>query len=165
MTTAPALPALGVYEILPGNSEVSFTIRELGLFTVRGTFTVRAGHVDARADGVTVTAEIDAASFTTSSKRRDRDVRGPKFLDTERYPTLGFTGRLSPDATTVGGVLSRQRQQAPVDLVIDEIRADGSTVDVRAHARVDRAALGVTTGRGIIAREVDVEFVVRFLRS
>ncbi|HEV7977967.1 YceI family protein [Amycolatopsis sp.] len=165
MTTTAALPALGVYEIRPSSSEVSFKIRELGLFTVRGTFAVLAGHVEAKADGVTVTAEIDAASFTTSSKRRDRDIRGPKFLDTGRYPTLGFTGKLSADATTVAGVLSGQRQQASVELVIDEVRVDGSTVDVRAHARVDRAALGVTAGRGIIAREVDVELVVRFLRS
>ncbi|MDT7724895.1 MAG: hypothetical protein QOI21_1471 [Actinomycetota bacterium] len=165
MTTAAALAALGVYEIWPSSSEISFKVRKLGLFTVHGTFAVRAGHVDARADGVTVTAEIDTASFTTASKHRDRDVRGPKFLDAEHYPTLSFTGKLSPDAKSVAGVLSGQREQAPVELIIDEVKVDGSTVDVRAHARVDRTALGVTAGPGLVAREVDIEFVVRLLRS
>jgi polyisoprenoid-binding protein YceI len=55
---------------------------------VSGTLDVHAGHVDVAA-GVPrrAAARLDLASVDTGNARRDRDLRGHRFLDVETRPS------------------------------------------------------------------------------
>jgi polyisoprenoid-binding protein YceI len=102
-----------------------------------------------------VTATIDTASVQTQNARRDKDLRSPKFLHTDRHPRMTFTG--SPaDGETLTGTLQVQDISQPVTLALSaEPAADGARF--RATARIDRYAAGVTSGKGMVARYVDIE--------
>jgi polyisoprenoid-binding protein YceI len=76
-----------------------------GLGRVSGTVAVRAGTVDVVRPALgQVTAQVDAGSFETGNPRRDRDVRGPRYLASVNHPTIAFQGgsiRMAPRALSV----------------------------------------------------------------
>ncbi|MCX5384035.1 YceI family protein [Streptomyces sp. NBC_00083] len=166
-TPAPAAPALGHYAIDPAASTVAFTTRHVfGLLPVRGTFALRSGSVDvAEPLGASrVRAEIDAASFTTGSRQRDRAVRSARFLDAGRHPLITFTAD-RVEATTVAGVLTVCGSARPVTLSIGESACGAGWFTARATVRVDRTAFGVTASRGMAGRHLDVTVGVRCVRA
>jgi polyisoprenoid-binding protein YceI len=130
-STAPAI-APATYRIDPARSTVRFVNKAM-FFTVRGTFTVREGTIVV-ADDITrstATATVDAASLDTANTRRDNDLRSKKYLGTDQRVTL----TLAPESTP------------------DGFRFTTST-------RLDRYAFGVTGGKGLVARHVDVELEI-----
>src|SRR4029453_2192281 len=116
------LPAVGQDGIDPRASTITFKSRHLfGLAPVHGTMAIRDGLVDI-ADpltGSSVQAEIDTTSFDTGSRQRDRDVRSPRFLDAERYPSMTFASRSldrSNGRWTLTGTLTACGVARPVSL-------------------------------------------------
>jgi polyisoprenoid-binding protein YceI len=152
----------GTYHIDPARSAVHFTATHvLGLKPVRGTMALRSGVVTVAGEPrrSTVSAEIDAASWTTDDERRNRDVRGRKFLDTGRYPDIGFRStRISggPGGWEVTGVLGVRGGSCEVTLRLGEAAPVADGYRFTATTTVDRVAAGVTAGRAIIGRHVDV---------
>ena len=152
----------GTYTIDTARSAVTFTATHVfGLKPVHGTMTVRAGTVVVaeQARRSTVSAEIDVASWTTDDARRDRDVRGRKFLDAGAHPVIGFRStRLTrgADGWQILGELSVRGGSCEVTLAVTEVSATVDGCLVTATARVDRLAAGITTGRAIIGRWIDV---------
>lgn len=75
----------------------------MGLSTVRGTFTKVSGTAqynpaDSSKDVIDVT--IDAASVDSRVDARDNDLRSPKLLDAQKYPTITFKSkRVEPAGT------------------------------------------------------------------
>jgi polyisoprenoid-binding protein YceI len=65
LAAAVLLPAVGRYQVVPSQSTLSFAVRKLGLFTVHGMFSVAQGRAEVN-HRVTITGEVDAASFTTA---------------------------------------------------------------------------------------------------
>jgi polyisoprenoid-binding protein YceI len=75
----------------------------MGISTVRGTFTKVRGTV--RYDPkdptkLSVDGAIDAASVDTRVEKRDNDLRSPKLLDVEKYPTITFKSKRVEAART-----------------------------------------------------------------
>jgi polyisoprenoid-binding protein YceI len=159
MTTATLIQP-GTYTIDPARTAVRFTVTHaFGWKPVHGTFTVRDGVIEVGAR-CTVSVELDAGSFRTDEPKRDADITGKRFLDSAHHPTMMFRGSAAPDATTLDGTLTVRGTAAPVTLTLVEAREDGTGWCFTAAARIDRYAAGVTAGRGIIARYLDVEFEV-----
>ena len=80
----------GTYRIDPARSIISFTLRNrLGIFPIRGTFDVREGVIEIPADpgAATVRAVVNTASFHTSIRRRDDDVRSAQIVFISRTGT------------------------------------------------------------------------------
>lgn len=159
-STAPAI-APATYVIDPGRSRIEFIAKAMfGLLTVRGTVTVRDGTIVV-ADDVTrstVTATVDAASVDTANARRDKDLRSRKYLDIARYPDIVFAGReVTPDSVT--GILQVHGTGQRISL---PLRAESTPDGVRfsTGTRLDRYAFGVTGGKGLVARHVDVELQI-----
>jgi polyisoprenoid-binding protein YceI len=117
-------PAVGRYAIDRRASTITFKSRHLfELAPVAGTIAIRDGLVDI-ADpltGSSVQVEIDTTSFDTGSRQRDQDVRSPRFLDAERYPSMTFASeRLdrSDGRWTLAGTLLVRDVARPVSLAI-----------------------------------------------
>jgi polyisoprenoid-binding protein YceI len=157
----------GTYTIDPARSAVRFTATHVfGLKPVHGTMRVGSGTVMVAGEPrlSTVSAELDAASWTTDDDRRNRDVRGRKFLDTERYPAIGFRStRITggPGGWEIAGVLSVRGGSCEVSLHLSEAEPTPDGFRFTATTTVDRVAAGVTTGRAIVGRHVDVTLIVQ----
>lgn len=73
-------------------SAVSFTVRNFGLRSVTGQVPLITAKVTVGPSGqpVSVCAELDARGIDTGHRRRDSDLRGARFLATDRWPTINF---------------------------------------------------------------------------
>ena len=93
------VPAPGAYRLDPHDTRARFEVKKLFAFTIRGGFEDVAGTVEVGDDPTAsrVAATIDASSIKTPMAPRDRDLKGPKFLDVENYPTIEFVStRIEP---------------------------------------------------------------------
>ena len=104
-----------------------------------------------------MSVRLDPATFRSDDQRRDHDVTS-KFFHAATYPEIIFAAAraaLADGRWSLPGTLTVKDVTAPVtlDLEIGE-QADGR-LQIRATARLDRIAYGVTAGRGIVNRWVD----------
>jgi polyisoprenoid-binding protein YceI len=156
----------GTYTIDTTRSAVRFTATHVfGLKPVDGTMTIRSGTVMVADEPArsTVSAEIDAASWTSDDERRNADIRGKRFLDAERFPVIGF--RSTRLARTAGGweivgVLSVRGGSTEVTLDLTETAMTADGYRLTATTTVDRVAAGVSAGRAIIGRFLTVSLAV-----
>jgi len=156
----------GTYTIDPARSAVQFTATHVfGLKPVDGTMAVRCGTVVVADEPrrSTVSAEIDATSWKTDDAKRDKDVRGKRFLDAERHPTIGFrsTHLVGGGAGwQIAGVLSVRGGSTEIALDLAEVEPAADGYRFTATAKVDRVAAGIAGGRAIIGRYLDVTLTV-----
>ena len=81
------------WQLDPPHSAAQFAVRHMGISTVRGTFTKMSGTVQydpADPAKSSIDATIDAASVDSRVEMRDNDLRSPKFLDVQKFPTITF---------------------------------------------------------------------------
>lgn len=86
----------GTWQLDSAHCSAQFSVRHLGLSTVRGGFTKVAGTVQyspADLAKTSIDVTIDAASVDTRVEMRDKDLRSDKFFDVEKYPTLTFKSK------------------------------------------------------------------------
>jgi polyisoprenoid-binding protein YceI len=86
-------PAARKFSIDPPHSAVEFTVRFMGLSTVRGAFTDWGGTLmlneqDPARSHLSVV--IRTASVNTNTQVRDTHLKSPDFFDAEKYPTIRF---------------------------------------------------------------------------
>ncbi len=84
------------WQLDPNHTAAQFSVRHMGISTVRGAFTKVTGTVQynpADLPKTTIDVSIDAASVDTRVEMRDKDIRSPKFLDVEKYPTITFKSK------------------------------------------------------------------------
>lgn len=163
MATSTELLTPGIYLLDPSRSSLTFTTKHLfGLGTVRGSFTVGAAEIqvaERHADSV-VRAEIDARSFDTGNKNRDRQVRSKTFLATDDHPVIRFRSRAVRQTERhwlLDGLLTVRGAEAPLQLTVTELKANGTSIVVSAEAYVDRYAYGVTAMKGMAGRHLHLK--------
>jgi polyisoprenoid-binding protein YceI len=81
------------FEIDGPHSAISFSVRFMGLSTVRGTFARYGGTVMLYPNAIersSVSVIIGTASINTNSADRDRHLRSPDFFEVEKYPYITF---------------------------------------------------------------------------
>lgn len=78
----------------PGHSAAAFAVRHMMVSVMRGLFKNVHGSIefdpDRPATAAGVEADIDAAGIWSGDDARDAHLRGPDFLDVERYPRIAF---------------------------------------------------------------------------
>ena len=113
--TTLALPnpvsAATTWRVDPAHSTAEFTVRHLLLSNVRGTIPVKSGEIETGSTTLplSVEASLDPAALNTRSDDRDNDLRGPRWLDVAKYPTITFVSTKitgAPDAFTIVGDLT-----------------------------------------------------------
>src|ERR1700676_2183135 len=95
-TAATAVAQAGTWQIDPNHSAAQFSVRHLGVSTVRGAFTKVSGtatHDPADPSKDTLEATIDANSIDTRVEMRDNDLRSARFFDVQKYPTITFRSK------------------------------------------------------------------------
>jgi polyisoprenoid-binding protein YceI len=138
-----------------------FDVRNLGFITVHGTVPLREAWVDVDASGrpVGVHAVLELTAIDTGNPRRDKDLRKPKLLDTEKHPLLTFEGGRPTDTGsgwTVPGTITA-RTSTPTTLAAEIVdRGEAGELTVRGTTVLDRRALGVRAPRFMIGRYVSV---------
>lgn len=145
---------VGVWDIDPAHTEISFVVRHMVVSKVRGRFDKFEGTIVTAEDPAEsqVTVAIDAASIDTHHEQRDAHVRAADFLDVERFPVISFTSkavRRSGSQLELDGDLRIRDVTAQVTL---ELEANGFIADpygsVRcgfsARLEIDRQDFGVS---------------------
>ena len=90
-TTSMPLTA-GRWAVDVAHTSAGFTIRHLGVSTVRGRFNAFSADVIVGEDlaSTSVDASVALDSIDTGNRQRDADVLAPEFLDVAHHPTLTF---------------------------------------------------------------------------
>jgi polyisoprenoid-binding protein YceI len=165
------------WQIDPMHSAAQFSVRHLGISTVRGAFTKVSGTVlldEANPAKGHVEATIEAASVDTRVEMRDNDLRSPNFFDVAKYPTITFKskkidaagpGKLKIDGDlTIHGITK--------EVVLD---VDGPTPSIKdpwgnarrgasASVKIIRQDFGVNGAPGVVGDEITISLDVEFFK-
>ncbi|NMO51280.1 YceI family protein [Actinoplanes sp. TBRC 11911] len=148
----------GTYTIDPDRSTCRLIATHVfGLKPVDATMTVHQGTITVADDPArsTASAEIATASFRSDDAKRNRDIRGKRFLDAVRFPVIAFRSTGFDDGRLTG-VLNVRGQDSPVTLELGTAEPTGDGCRFTATCTVDRVAAGVKTGRAIVGRTVHI---------
>jgi polyisoprenoid-binding protein YceI len=165
------------WQIDPPHSSAQFSVRHMGISTVRGAFTKVSGSVqydpsDLSKTSVDVT--IDAASVDTRVEMRDNHVRSPDFLDAAKYPSLTFKSKrvesAGPGKLEVTGDLTIHGVTKTVVLDVegpsDPIKDPRGNLHMGASAttKINRQDFGVSGIPVMVGNDVSITIDVELVK-
>ena len=174
---AATLAAQDTWQIDPMHSSAQFSVRHLGISTVRGAFTKVSGTIlldDANPAKDQITASIDAASVDTRVEMRDNDLRSPNFFEVQKYPTITFKSKkiepAGPGKLKIAGDLTIHG--VTKEVVLD---VDGPTAAIKdpwgnprrgasASTKVIRQDFSVNGAPGVVGDEISITLDVEFIK-
>src|SRR5580692_3930232 len=157
------------WQLDPPHSSAQFSVRHLGVSTVRGAFTKVSGTVKYDASAVTKSSSqttIDATSVDTRVDMRDNALRNPNYLDVKKYPTTTFqskkveafgagklkvTGDLTIHGVTKEVVLDVDGPSAPIKDPWGNQRMGAS-----ATTKINRMDFGVAGAPGMVGDDISI---------
>ena len=166
---AAAAAQAGTWQIDPNHTAAQFSVRHLGVSTVRGEFTKVTGTAkydpaDPSKDALDVT--IDANSIDTRVEMRDNDLRSPHFLDVQKYPTNTFhykqTKWAGPGKLLITGDLTIHGVTKEVVLDVDGPSAPikdpwgNQRIGASATTKINRQDFGVSSLPGVVGDEITI---------
>jgi polyisoprenoid-binding protein YceI len=159
----------------PPHSAAQFSVRHMGISTVRGTFTKVEGVVVDSPDlsKASVNVTIDAGSVDSRVQRRDDDLRSDHYFDVAKYPTITFKSKkveaAGPGKLKVTGDLTIHgvTKEAVLDV-------DGPTPPMKdprgnshrgasATTTISRADYGVGAMSGMIGDQIAIQLDVEMV--
>ncbi len=152
----------GRYRLHPELTTVGFSAKKFGVFTIRGTMELESGAftVASPRERSTLHAVLATATFRTPMARRDEHVKGATLLDVATYPRIEFDSTAvapRPDGSwAVQGLLAVHGRVAPCALTVTSASLEDGLVRLRATARVNRRAFGVTAVRAAASAALDI---------
>jgi polyisoprenoid-binding protein YceI len=174
---AATLAAQDTWQIDPMHSSAQFSVRHLGISTIRGAFTKVSGTIlldDTNPAKDQITASIDAASVDTRVEMRDNDLRSPNFFDVQKYPTITFKSKkiepAGPGKLKIAGDLTIHG--VTKEVVLD---VDGPTAAIKdpwgnprrgasASTKVIRQDFSVNGAPGVVGDEITITLDVEFIK-
>jgi len=169
--------AQDTWQLDPPHSSAQFSVRHLGVSTVRGAFTKVSGTVQydpANLSKSSIQTTIEAASVDTRVEMRDNDLRSPNYLDVQKYPTITFkskkieaagAGKLKVTGDlTIHGVTK--------EVVLD---VDGPTPAMKdpwgnqrmgasATTKINRMDFGVAGAPGMVGDEITLTIDIEMIK-
>jgi len=176
MATAAAAQS-GAWQIDPNHSSAQFSVKHLGVSTVRGAFTKVTGTAsydaaDPTKDAVDVT--IDASSVDTRVQMRDNDLRSPNFLDAQKYPTITFKSKATKSAgggkLQMIGDLTIHGTTKEVTLDVDGPSAaikdpwGNQRMGASATTKINRKDFGVNGASGVVSDDITITIDVELIQ-
>lgn len=162
------------------HSQVEFGIRHL-LGRVRGSFTRWYGVIatqDRDWTHGTVNVQVRTASINTGNAYRDADLRSPRFLATDSFPTMTFesTDIVASDSTVeIGGILTLKGRARRVELKgqfhgIGRDREGKERIAFDATTHLDRRDYGISwnelvEGTKSIGDDIEITIALEAVRA
>jgi polyisoprenoid-binding protein YceI len=156
--------AAGTWAVSDSRTRVTFTVGHLR-GAVTGSVAVSRGELVVAAGGAPVRAraDLDLGTVDTGIARRDADLRSPRFLDTDRHPTMTWSAdrftRGERDEWTADGVLSLRGTSTPLEVraTPEPVTADENRLRIRGTAVLDRRAVGIRFPAVLIGHSVRID--------
>ena len=180
LIAAPVFAAPTSYTLDPSHSAATFSIKHLGVSTVRGEFGKMKGTVELDRSNLRaskVDATIDATSVNTREPKRDGHLKSPDFFDVAKYPTLSFKST-KIDTVPGGGLkltgdLTIHGVTKSVTFDVQPLSADTKTpfgttvVGTSATTRINRRDFGVTGGAAgvMVGDEVSITLDLELVKQ
>jgi polyisoprenoid-binding protein YceI len=138
--------------------------------TVKAAFADVHGGGELRSDhSVTGVITVGAASVDTKHVKRDAHLRGAKFLDVEKYPSIVMTvqsARTSGTALELAGEMAIKGVREPVTLTAEITELTRSTLAAHVSGSVDRHRFGVSGNQmGMITGSATIDVDAVFTRA
>jgi polyisoprenoid-binding protein YceI len=167
------------WQLDPQHSSAQFSVRHLGVSTVRGAFTKVSGSVvydAANLNKSSIQTTIEAASVETRVDMRDNDLRSPRFLDAQKFPTITFqskkveaagagklrvTGDLTIKGVTKEVVLD---VDGPTPAIKDPLGKDRLRMGASATTKINRNDFGVSGLPGIVGDDITITLDVEMTK-
>jgi polyisoprenoid-binding protein YceI len=171
--------AQDTWQLDPPHSSAQFSVRHLGVSTVRGAFTKVSGSVQydpANPGKSSIQVAIDAASVDTRVEMRDNDLRSPNFLDAQKYPTITFQSKRVESAgpgklkvagdLTIHGVTKEVSLDVdgPTPAIKDPMGKNRLRMGASATTRISRNDFGVSADAGMVGDEVTITLDLEMTR-
>lgn len=165
------------WQIDPAHTASQFSVRHLGISTVRGSFEKTSGTVtydSADLSKTSIDATIDAASVNTRIQMRDNDLKGPNYFDVTKFPTITFkskkvesagqgklrvTGDLTIHGVTKEAVLDVEGPSAPITDPYGNFRVGAS-----ATTKINRKDFGVSGGGVAVGDDIEIVLDIEMTR-
>jgi polyisoprenoid-binding protein YceI len=174
---ATAAAQAGTWQIDPNHSAAQFSVRHLGVSTVRGGFSKVSGtakHDPADPSKDSLDATIDTNSVDTRVEMRDKDLRSPHFLEVEKYPTITFHSKSTKVAGSgklqITGDLTLHGVTKEVVLDVDGPSAaikdpwGNQRIGASAATKIIRQDFGVTGAPGVVGDEITITIDVELIQ-
>src|SRR5215212_3019141 len=145
ISTTKTLVPTGTWSVDPAHSTVGFSVKHLGIATVRGNFEQFEGKLEIGEDLSTARASgtVQGASINTNDAGRDEHLRSADFFGVEANPELRFESTeirpLDDDTFEVEGNLSMNGVTNPVTLTAV---VQGTETDPWGNERVGLEVIG-----------------------
>lgn len=174
----PLMAQTETWKLDPMHSAAQFSVRHLGISTVRGAFTKLSGTVEYDPSDIaksSVEVTIDTASVDTRVENRDKDLRSDHFLDVTKYPTMTFhstkvepagagklkvTGDLTLHGVTKQVVLDVDGPSAPI-----KDQRGMMHMGAEATGVIHRADFGVNGAPGAVGSDITLTLDVEMVKT
>ena len=171
------------WKVDPNHSQISFSAKHMGIFTVRGqfkNFDIDFDYDENDPENTTLEARLRAASIDTGNEQRDGHLRSADFFDAENHPEIVFrsTGVQQIDSETgkLYGELTIQDKTRKVAL--DVLRGATATspwgqtaTGFAARTKIKRSEWGLTwnqaleTGGVLVSDEIELAIELEAIRE
>ena len=167
--TVPAAGTKTAWKLDPAHTLVEFSAKHLMITTVKGRITDIEGVIysdEKDLKNSSVEATLKAVSLDTRTDQRDQHLRSADFLDVERYPDILFKSirveaGTDRDMFNVVGELTIRDKSREIALNANAVDHSCSpqgeeVVYYTAMTVVDRFDFGITYGRGVLGRKLEI---------
>jgi polyisoprenoid-binding protein YceI len=168
----PAVAAEEVYVIDPVHSQPQWEAHHIGFSDQRGSFAKMEGKVvlDRAAKKGSVDVTIDAASIRSYDTRLDAVLKGERFFNVEKFPTITFKSsdvRFDGDRiVAINGELSMLGVTKPVMLTMTHFACGQNPFNKKpmcggtAKTTIKRSEWGITNGLPIRNPDDDIDLML-----
>jgi polyisoprenoid-binding protein YceI len=171
--------AQDTWQLDPPHSSAQFSVRHLGVSTVRGAFTKVSGSAQydpANPGKSSIQATIETASVDTRVEARDNDLRSPRFLDAQKYPTITFTSKKAEPAgagklkvtgdLTIHGLTKEVvlDVDGPTPAIKDPLGKDRLRMGASATTKINRNDFGVSGLPGLVGDDITITLDVEMTK-
>lgn len=155
------------YTLDIADAEVTFSVKVLGLVTVKGQFRQVEGDIQftEACDTSNIAFRIQAASVSTRDRMMDKMIRGTALLNSDQYPVITFNssqvtgGASGPE--TITGNLTLNGIQRSVSFAIKSENAQpaytGEPLTYRADTHIKRSDFGIPSPVPGTSNRINIE--------
>jgi len=159
-------------QIDTGHSSINFRVRHMLISNVPGSITGITGTVNYDDKDVTqssIDATIKVTTINTANEGRDKDLRGPNFFDTDKFPEAKFVSKRIEkrgDNYVAIGDLTIKDVTKEIELPFELSKANtpfGPAIGVSASTTINRKDYHINYGRvmdnggAVVSDEVKLE--------